>query len=142
MTPEIYHCVGDFAGDSLQLAKEAAKSDADIIVQAGVALHGGNVKNSRARKDRADPGYDRQAAPSPRRSPAPMCVSLKQKYPGVPVVTYVNTTADVESRNRYLLHVVKRCRSRRTCGGGIRHVYSNPDPRPVSREKRRGHDGH
>jgi quinolinate synthase len=36
MTPEIYHCVGDFAGDSLQLAKEAAKTDADIIVQAGV----------------------------------------------------------------------------------------------------------
>ena len=36
MTPEIFHCVGDFAGDSLQLAKEAANSDADIIVQAGV----------------------------------------------------------------------------------------------------------
>ena len=36
MTPEIFHCVGDFMGDSLQLAKEAAKVDADIIVQAGV----------------------------------------------------------------------------------------------------------
>src|SRR5580704_3112750 len=36
MTPEIYHCVADFTGDSLQLAREAAKTDARIIVQAGV----------------------------------------------------------------------------------------------------------
>ena len=36
MTPEIYHGVGDFAGDSLQLAKEAASTDAEVIVQAGV----------------------------------------------------------------------------------------------------------
>src|SRR5882757_11032461 len=35
-TPEIYHCVADFVGDSLQLAREAAKADADIIVQCGV----------------------------------------------------------------------------------------------------------
>src|ERR1700689_2340435 len=36
MTPEIFHCVSDFAGDSLQLAREAARTDAKIIVQAGV----------------------------------------------------------------------------------------------------------
>ena len=36
MTPEIFHCVADFAGDSLQLAREAAKTDAKVIVQAGV----------------------------------------------------------------------------------------------------------
>ena len=36
MTPEIFHCVGDIRGDSLQLAKEAAKTDAEVIVQAGV----------------------------------------------------------------------------------------------------------
>ena len=36
MTPDIYHCVADIVGDSLQLAKEAAKTDADVIVQAGV----------------------------------------------------------------------------------------------------------
>ena len=35
-TPEIYHCVADFVGDSLQLAREAAKVDADVIVQGGV----------------------------------------------------------------------------------------------------------
>jgi quinolinate synthase len=35
-TPEIYNCVADFVGDSLQLAKEATKTDADIIVQGGV----------------------------------------------------------------------------------------------------------
>ena len=36
MTPEIFHCVGDFRGDSLQLAKEAARTKAEVIVQAGV----------------------------------------------------------------------------------------------------------
>ena len=36
MTPEIFHCVGDFVGDSLALAREAARTDADVIVQAGV----------------------------------------------------------------------------------------------------------
>ena len=36
MTPEIFHCVGDFRGDSLQLAEEAARTQADVIVQAGV----------------------------------------------------------------------------------------------------------
>ena len=36
MTPEIFNCVGDFRGDSLQLAKEAARTKADVIVQAGV----------------------------------------------------------------------------------------------------------
>src|SRR5271170_2627128 len=36
MTPEIFHCVADFVGDSLQLAREAARTDAKIIVQAGV----------------------------------------------------------------------------------------------------------
>ncbi|MCB1550113.1 MAG: quinolinate synthase NadA, partial [Hyphomicrobiaceae bacterium] len=36
MTPEIFHCVGDFKGDSLQLAKEATRTEADVIVQAGV----------------------------------------------------------------------------------------------------------
>ncbi len=36
MTPEIFHCVADFVGDSLQLAKEASKTDAEVIVQCGV----------------------------------------------------------------------------------------------------------
>ena len=43
-TPDIYFCVADFVGDSLQLAIQAGKTDADIIVQAGVPLHGRDFK--------------------------------------------------------------------------------------------------
>ncbi|CAK9042057.1 L-aspartate oxidase (LASPO) (Quinolinate synthase B) [Durusdinium trenchii] len=46
MTPEIFNCVGDFAGDSLQLAKEAARTDANIIVQAGVVEYAAKEWNS------------------------------------------------------------------------------------------------
>src|ERR1700753_3970940 len=44
MTPEIYHCVSDFVGDSLALAREAARTDAQVIVQAGVHFMGETSK--------------------------------------------------------------------------------------------------
>ncbi len=96
MTPEIFNCVGDFAGDSLQLAKEAAKTDADIIVQAGVHFMAETSKILCPEKTVLIP--DLRAGCSLAASITGADVRLlKQKYPGAPVVTYVNTTADVKA---------------------------------------------
>ena len=96
MTPEIFHCVGDFAGDSLQLAKEAAATDADIIVQAGVHFMAETSKILCPEKTVLIP--DLRAGCSLASSITGADVRLlKEKYPGAPVVTYVNTTADVKA---------------------------------------------
>ncbi len=96
MTPEIYNCVGDFAGDSLQLAKEAARTDADIIVQAGVHFMAETSKILCPEKTVLIP--DLKAGCSLAASITGDDVRLlKQKYPGAPVVTYVNSTADVKA---------------------------------------------
>ncbi len=96
MTPEIFNCVGDFAGDSLQLAKEAASTDADIIVQAGVHFMAETSKILCPEKTVLIP--DLRAGCSLAASITGADVRLlKQKYPGAPVVTYVNTTADVKA---------------------------------------------
>ena len=96
MTPEIFNCVGDFAGDSLQLAKEAAKTDAEIIVQAGVHFMAETSKILSPEKTVLI--SDLRAGCSLASSITGADIRLlKEKYPGAPVVTYVNTTADVKA---------------------------------------------
>jgi len=96
MTPEIFHGVGDYVGDSLGLAREAAKSDAAIIVQAGVHFMAETSKVLCPDKTVLIP--DREAGCSLAASITAKDVRLiKQRYPGLPVVTYVNTTADVKA---------------------------------------------
>jgi quinolinate synthase len=96
MTPDIFHGVGDYVGDSLGLAKEAAKSDAKIIVQAGVHFMAETSKILSPEKTVLIP--DLRAGCSLASSITGADVRLiKQRYPGVPVVTYVNTTADVKA---------------------------------------------
>lgn len=96
MTPDIFHGVGDFVGDSLALAREAAKSDAKIIVQAGVHFMAETSKVLSPEKKILIP--DLKAGCSLASSITGADVRLiKQRYPGVPVVTYVNTTADVKA---------------------------------------------
>jgi quinolinate synthase len=96
MTPEIFHGVGDYVGDSLGLAKEAAKSRAKVIVQAGVHFMAETSKILSPDKTVLIP--DLQAGCSLAASITGADVRLiKQRYPGVPVVTYVNTTADVKA---------------------------------------------
>jgi len=96
MTPEIYNCVGDFAGDSLQLAKEAAATDAEIIVQAGVHFMAETSKILCMDKTVLIPDLRAGCSLAASINGADVRL-LKQKYPGVPVVTYVNTTADVKA---------------------------------------------
>ena len=98
MTPEIFHCVADFVGDSLQLAREAAKTDAKIIVQAGVHFMAETAKILSPQKTVLIP--DMQAGCSLAASITGADVRLlKQKYPGLPIITYVNTSADVKAES-------------------------------------------
>ena len=95
-TPEIYNCVADVVGDSLQLAKLAAQSDADIIVQGGVHFMAETSKLLNPGKTVLIP--DSKAGCSLAESITGADVRLlRQKYPGVPVVAYVNTSADVKA---------------------------------------------
>ena len=96
MTPEIFHGVGDFVGDSLALAREAAKCDAAMIVQAGVHFMAETSKVLAPEKKVLIP--DLRAGCSLAASITGADVRLiKQRYPGLPVVTYVNTTAEVKA---------------------------------------------
>ena len=96
MTPDIFHGVGDYVGDSLGLAKEAAKSKARVIVQAGVHFMAETSKILSPDKTVLIP--DLKAGCSLAEAITGADVRLiKQKYPGLPVVTYVNTTADVKA---------------------------------------------
>jgi quinolinate synthase len=96
MTPEIFHCVGDFRGDSLQLAQEAARTDAEVIVQAGVHFMAETSKLLSPDKTVLIP--DLEAGCSLAASITPEDVRmLRQAYPGVPIVTYVNTSAAVKA---------------------------------------------
>lgn len=96
MTPEIYHGVADCVGDSLQLAKEATKVKADVIVQCGVHFMAETSKILNPDKIVLTP--DSSAGCSLAESvDARGIEQLRREYPGVPVVSYVNTTAEVKA---------------------------------------------
>jgi len=95
-TPEIFNCVADIVGDSLQLAREATKVDADVIVQCGVHFMAETSKILSPDKTVLIP--DSRAGCSLASSITGADVRLlREKFPGVPVVAYVNTSADVKA---------------------------------------------
>jgi len=96
MTPDIFSLVGDFRGDSLQLAREASATSADVIVQAGVHFMAETSKILAPDKTVLIP--DLRAGCSLAASISGADVRLiKEKYPDYPIVTYVNCTADVKA---------------------------------------------
>jgi quinolinate synthase len=98
MTPEIFHCVSDIVGDSLALAREAQTVDADIIVMAGVHFMAETAKMLNPAKTVLIP--DLQAGCSLASSITADDVRLmRQRYPGRPVITYVNTSAAVKAES-------------------------------------------
>jgi len=98
MTPEIFHGVADFVGDSLHLARLAAKTEAKIIVQAGVHFMAETSKVLSPDKTVLIP--DPEAGCSLAASiTAADVIALKAKHPGLPVVTYVNTSAAVKAES-------------------------------------------
>ena len=95
MTPDIFHGVGDYVGDSLGLAREAARTDAAVIVQAGVHFMAETSKILSPDKRVLIP--DLKAGCSLASSITAADVRLmRERYPGLPVVTYVNTSAEVK----------------------------------------------
>jgi quinolinate synthase len=97
-TPEIFHGVADLTGDSLALASEAAKADAEVIVLCGVHFMAETAKILNPSKTVLIP--DLQAGCSLASAITSEDVrSLRQQYPGVPVVTYVNTSAEVKAES-------------------------------------------
>ena len=97
-TPEIYHGVADIAADSLALAVEAEKTNADIIILCGVHFMAETAKlmNPNKKVLLPDMGAGCSLASSITAKDVRM---LKEKYPGVPVVTYVNTSAEVKAES-------------------------------------------
>lgn len=96
--PEIFHTVADIVGDSLALAREAARTDADVIVLAGVHFMAETAKILNPGKTVLipDPAAGCSLADS---ITAADVRALRRKYPGVPVVTYVNTSAAVKAES-------------------------------------------
>ena len=97
-TPEIFHCVADIVGDSLALAREAMKVDAGTIVLAGVHFMAETAKLLNPTKRVLIPDLDAGCSLAASITAADVRL-LRQRYPGVPVVTYVNTSAAVKAES-------------------------------------------
>jgi len=96
MTPEIYHGIADFVGDSLELAIKATEVEEAVIVQCGVHFMAETSKILNPSKTVLIP--DMQAGCSLAESiTADGIAEMRAKYPGAPVVSYVNTTAEVKA---------------------------------------------
>lgn len=100
MTPDIFYGVADIVGDSLALAQEAAKSDADIIVQAGVHFMAETSKLICPDKTILIPDVDAGCSLAESITAADVDL-IRQKYPNAAVVTYVNTSAEVKAASDY-----------------------------------------
>jgi quinolinate synthase len=97
-TPEIFHCVADIVGDSLALARQATRVEADVIVLAGVHFMAETAKLLNPEKTVLipDPAAGCSLASSITAADVRL---LRERYPGVPVVTYVNTSAAVKAES-------------------------------------------
>ncbi|QIG49091.1 quinolinate synthase NadA [Nordella sp. HKS 07] len=97
-TPEIYHCVADLVGDSLALARLAVETEAEVIVLAGVHFMAETAKLLNPQKTVLIP--DLKAGCSLAESiTADDVRGLRRRHPGVPIVTYVNTSAAVKAES-------------------------------------------
>lgn len=96
MTPDIYHGVADVVGDSLQLAIEASKVKAEVIVQCGVHFMAETSKILNPTKTVLMPDMGAGCSLAESITPAGIA-EMRARYPGAPVVSYVNTTAAVKA---------------------------------------------
>ncbi|MDO8289925.1 MAG: quinolinate synthase NadA [Parvibaculum sp.] len=97
-TPEIFHGVADIAGDSLQLAKEATKVEASVIIQCGVHFMAETSKLLNPTKTVLIPDVKAGCSLADSITGADVRL-LRETYPGVPIITYVNTSAEVKAES-------------------------------------------
>jgi quinolinate synthase len=100
MEPALYHTIPDYVGDSLELARRAAQTDKDIIVFCGVRFMAETAKILNPTKTVLLPA-EKAGCSLAESITAADVRKLKEKFPGVPVVTYVNTYADVKAESDY-----------------------------------------
>jgi len=98
MGPEIFHGVADIGGDSLALAQRAIATDADVIVVAGVHFMAETVKLLNPEKTVLIPDLEAGCSLADAVTASDVLL-LRERYPGVPVVTYVNTSAEVKAES-------------------------------------------
>ena len=97
-TPEIFHCVADIVGDSLALARKAMTVEADVIVLAGVHFMAETAKLLNPEKTVLIPDLEAGCSLADSITAADVRL-MRQRYPGVPIVTYVNTSAAVKAES-------------------------------------------
>jgi len=97
-TPEIFHCISDIKGDSLQLAKEAGSVNADIILQCGVHFMAETSKLLNMDKTVLIPSMDAGCSLAESITGADVR-KIREENPNIPVVTYVNTSAEVKAES-------------------------------------------
>jgi quinolinate synthase len=97
-TPEIFHCVADIVGDSLALAREAMKVDAEVIVLAGVHFMAETAKLLNPGKTVLIPDQEAGCSLAASITAADLRL-LRERHPGVPIVSYVNTSAAVKAES-------------------------------------------
>jgi quinolinate synthase len=98
MTPDIFHGVSDLKGDSLALARMATETEADVIVMAGVHFMAETAKIVNEEKTVLIPDLEAGCSLADAITGADVRL-LRERYPGVPVVTYVNTSAEVKAES-------------------------------------------
>ncbi len=97
-TPEIFHTVADIVGDSLALAREAVRTDADVIVLAGVHFMAETAKLLNPEKTVLIPDLEAGCSLAASITAADIRL-MRERHPGVPIVTYVNTSAAVKAES-------------------------------------------
>jgi quinolinate synthase len=97
-TPEIFHGIADITGDSLALAQQAARTEAEVIVLCGVHFMAETAKLLNPEKTVLIPDLDAGCSLASSITAADVR-ALRARYPGVPVVTYVNTSAEVKAES-------------------------------------------
>ncbi len=95
-TPEIFHCVADIVGDSLALARKAIDVEADVIVLAGVHFMAETAKLLNPKKTVLIPDMGAGCSLADSITPQDLAL-LREAHPGVPIITYVNTSAAVKA---------------------------------------------